>query len=304
MKSTLKIISYLGLIGILLISQSCKPKAAEPEGFTFAFLTDIHVQPEKNADKGLLQAIDKVNELNPDFVITGGDLVMDALGQTRGRADSLYTLYKELSANFKMPVHNTVGNHELFGFYRRNDIERTDPDYGDGMFKRYFGDPYYSFDHEGWHFIVLKSIEEKADRNYQGGVDSVQLVWLKNDLAKVKDETPIVVSVHIPLVSAFNQASQGGMSANDAGSVISNGKDVLALFANKNLKLVLQGHLHVLEDIYLAGRVHFITGGAVSSNWWNGPKGNLEEGFLLIKTKGEEISSEYIDFGWDASANQ
>ena len=55
--------------------------------FTFVFMTDIHLQSEKHAVDGFLQAIDSVNELNPDFVITGGDLIMDALGQPYRRAD-------------------------------------------------------------------------------------------------------------------------------------------------------------------------------------------------------------------------
>jgi len=55
-------------------------------------MKDIHVQQEKNAAKGIHQAVDSVNNLNPDFVITGGDLVMDSLGQSFEKADQLYNL--------------------------------------------------------------------------------------------------------------------------------------------------------------------------------------------------------------------
>ena len=40
-------------------------KTADDE-FSFAFLTDIHLQPELNAVEGFKQAIDTVNKLNPD----------------------------------------------------------------------------------------------------------------------------------------------------------------------------------------------------------------------------------------------
>ena len=272
-------------------------KVPKPD-FSFAFLTDIHLAFDKNAPAGFQQAIDMVNKLKPDFVITGGDLIMDALGQTRSRADSLYQLYGSLVKGFKMPVHNTVGNHELFAFYNKS-IDTLDPDYGDGMFRRYIGNPWHSFDYKGWHFIVLKSIEQTPTRGYEGKINPAQLQWLKQDLAKLDDKTPVVVSVHIPFITAYNQWQEGGQQVNGAGSVITNGKEVLDLLRKKNLKLVLQGHQHYYEDLYMDG-VHFITGGAVSAGWWGGALGTLEEGFMLIRVYGDQIQSEYVDYGWRA----
>jgi phosphodiesterase/alkaline phosphatase D-like protein len=42
-------------------------------------MTDMHLQPERNAVEGYRRAIKTVNNLNPAFVITGGDLIYDAL---------------------------------------------------------------------------------------------------------------------------------------------------------------------------------------------------------------------------------
>jgi 3',5'-cyclic-AMP phosphodiesterase len=283
------------LLAMLMIGCAQK-KEAQPD-FTFVFMTDIHMTPEKAAPEGFRQAIGKVNQLKPDFVITGGDLIMDALGQTRGRADSLYRLYKEVAGEFRMPVHNTVGNHELFAFYNK-DIDTLDPDYGEGMFRRHLGDPWHSFDHKGWHFIILKSIEQTPSRGYYGRINPVQMEWLEKDLAAVNDTTPIVVSVHIPLITAYGQWQQGGQQVNGAGSVITNGKDVMDLLRRKNLRLVLQGHQHYYEDLYMDG-VHFITGGAVSAGWWDGPFGKTEEGFMKISVFGDQIRTEYVDYGWE-----
>ncbi|MDN3596945.1 hypothetical protein [Zunongwangia endophytica] len=50
-------------------NSSKEPKEESSEtSFEFAFLTDIHIKPEMNAPKGFQMAINKVNELNPDFV--------------------------------------------------------------------------------------------------------------------------------------------------------------------------------------------------------------------------------------------
>jgi len=73
------ILSFIILLGFTSCTTEKKPAATTSNTFTFAFLTDIHVQPEKSAMTGFQQAIDSVNKLNPDFVITGGDLIMYAL---------------------------------------------------------------------------------------------------------------------------------------------------------------------------------------------------------------------------------
>ena len=67
----------------------CKQNSSTTEvqnenAFSFAFLTDIHLQPELSAEAGFQWAINEVNKRNPDFVITGGDLVMDVLNQSYG----------------------------------------------------------------------------------------------------------------------------------------------------------------------------------------------------------------------------
>jgi len=80
---------------------------------------------------------------------------------------------------------------------------------------------------------------------------------------------------------------------------VENARDVLIDFYPYNLKLVLQGHLHFLEEINVNDQVSFITGGAVCGKWWNTKKGDpMEEGFVLIHTKGDDFQWEYIDINW------
>lgn len=299
-----KILYYISTcIFFVLFGFTLNAQDSKEQNFEFVFMTDIHVQPELQAAEGLTKAIEKVNSINLDFVITGGDLIMDALGVTKERADSLYQLYLELQKGFTMPVYNTPGNHEHYAFYNIDDIERTDPDYGDKMYRRYIGKPTYSFNHKGWHFIVLNSIMETEERGYRGGVSEEQLIWLQKDLNAIGSETPIVLTVHIPLISAMNQIKNGALAIQKKGSVVNNSKEVLELFDGKNLKLVLQGHLHYLEDIFIGGKTHFITGGAVSANWWKGSKDGIEEGFLKIKVTGDQFSWEFIDYEWEPAGN-
>jgi 3',5'-cyclic AMP phosphodiesterase CpdA len=260
-------------------------------------MTDIHLQPERNAPKGFLKAIDTVNNLKPDFVLTGGDLIMDALAVSHGRADSLYQLYDSLVSYFEIPVYNTVGNHELYGIYRQSGASPDHADYNTGMYARQLGDPYYSFDHGNWHFIVLNSIQPAPDGKYMGIIDSLQLEWVKSDIQNLSKETPIAISVHIPLITTFHQIKHGPMTPVSPSLVVTNSRELLDLFEGYNLKLVLQGHLHFIEDIQVNG-IQFITGGAVSGKWWKGKNDSTEEGFMLFHVNGEDISWEYVDYGW------
>jgi len=265
--------------------------------FSFVFMTDIHLQPERNAPAGFLKAIDTVNVLKPDFVLTGGDLIMDALAVSHSRADSLYHLYDSLVAFFDMPVYNTVGNHELYGLYGQSGASREHRDFNTGMYTRELGNPYYSFDHENWHFIVLNSIQPSPEGKYMGIIDSTQLEWIKKDIQNISKETPIALSTHIPLVTTFHQLKYGAMTPPSPTLVVINSKALLNLFEGYNLKLVLQGHLHYIEEITVNG-VHFITGGAVSGRWWKGKNDFSEEGFVLLHLDGENISWKYVDYGW------
>jgi 3',5'-cyclic-AMP phosphodiesterase len=290
------------LLTVLFFGYACQKTGVEQskkDEFTFVFMTDIHVQPEKNAIEGFEQSIDSVNKLHPDFVITGGDLIMDALGVGYERADSLYDMYTEISKNFTMPVYNTIGNHDVFGLYPESGIQPDHPEYMKKMYEKKIGKRYYSFDHKNWHFMILDAIGDTPERRYIGEIDSVQIDWIKSELKSLSKSTPIALSVHIPFITSYTQLSKGTLEPNAKGLVITNGKEVLELFMDYNLKLVLQGHLHYLEDIFVNQQIHFITAGAVSGGWWNGPHNRAEEGFLLVKIKGEEVKWDYVDYGWE-----
>ena len=296
--------THVWMIALVLTAWSCQSPSGKggedtPEGFTFAFLTDIHLQPERQAVEGFLKAIDTLNQIGPDFVLTGGDLVMDVLDQRYGRADSLFKLYRDISGKLEMPVYNAVGNHEVYGWHRQEKGLEDHPEYGKGMYEERIGERYYSFDHKGWHFMVLDGIYRGAEGRYVGRIDEDQLQWIRDDLEKTDRETPIVIAVHIPFITSMTQLQKGSQVANSSGLTIANSKEVLDLFMPYKLRLVLQGHLHYYESISVYDRVHFVTAGAVSARWWNTRKEDpLQEGFLLVHTKGDQANWEYVDYHW------
>jgi 3',5'-cyclic AMP phosphodiesterase CpdA len=290
------IIPYIALLYFTACQISGNsPNDSTEKEFSFAFLTDIHLKPE--SVEAFQMVIDTVNNMDVDFVLTGGDMVYDVLRGNRQHADSLFTLFKSMSGQFDMPFYPCIGNHELFAIYEESPEDSLHPDYKYGMYERYFGNTYYSFDHKGWHFLVLNSLDAENQR-YIGSIDEQQLDWLQSDLAGVDPQTPIAVVLHIPLITSFRQVYP--KPSNTQGyRGLRNQDRLMEIMDGHNLKLVLQGHLHWLEDINVMGKTRYITGGAVAGRpSWKG-KRHGEEGFLKITLSGTDISWEFIDYGWD-----
>lgn len=302
-----KFYSLVLSLGFVISTLSAQSISSEQDSFSFVFMTDIHLQPERGASDAFNRVIEMINQREADFVMTGGDLVYDVLRGNFERSDSLFRMYKRAAATINKPVYHCIGNHELFGIYEESDVDATHPDYKYGMYERHLGDTYYSFDHKGWHFIVLNSIEEK-DQKYIGLIDDEQMEWLEEDLAGLAPGTPVAVTLHIPLVSSFHQVYPKQPDTGDThGRYIENRVEVMQLLRQYNLKLILQGHMHWIEDLNVQDQFRVITGGAVAGrpSWrrqddrGDGRHYN-EEGFMHIYVKGEEIKWEYIDIEWEA----
>ena len=132
----------------------------------------------------------------------------------------------------------------------------------------------------------------------QYAVDEKQKEWLIDDLKSISKNTPLVLTCHVPFISVYTPATSDRYGFDS----FSNFREILNLFENYNLKLVLQGHQHLYEEIKVKD-VQFITGGAVSASWWGGPYYGTEEGFLLLKFSDDDFSWQYVDYGWEVALN-
>ena len=74
-----------------------------------AHLTDIHVQPERKAAEGMAKTLEIVNGLadKPDLILTGGDLIMDAFGQSKDRVKTQWDIFtRVMRESNKIPVRH------------------------------------------------------------------------------------------------------------------------------------------------------------------------------------------------------
>lgn len=295
-------------LGTSLLAGLAAPAFAattEPASFDFAFLTDIHVQPELGAPEGFRQCLRAVNRLATpaDFVLTGGDLIFDALDVGMDRIREQWRIFDECSKELALPTHHVIGNHDVVGWSAKSVVKPTDQDYGKKLFAERFGlaRTYRSFDHKGWHFILLDSIGQNRETlEYEGWIDDAQLDWLKQDLAATGRAKPIVMVTHIPFYTTWHQVLRGPDHRLDGKAIVRNLHTFRKLFDDHNLQLVLSGHGHVVERIEI-GKVTYLQGGAVSGMWWKGPVFGKAENFGTITCRRDGTWSwQYRDYGWKA----
>ncbi len=236
-------------------------EAAGPaQPFTFAYISDSHLYEKKLNEtfvRQLVRAVDDINALDPqpDFVLYGGDVAQ--LGQP-GELKLGAQILKEIKA----PVKMVVGEHDWF------------LDMGD-VWRELFGEPTYSFDHKGVHFVTLMSVNEKDfwtekklspmermkivaglddGRQSRFEVGEAQREWLKRDLAKVPKTTPVVVFSHSPLYKYYY----------DWNFWTDDAEEVQALLRPFQSVTVIHGHTHQVLSNRI-GNIHFH--GMLSTAW-------------------------------------
>lgn len=280
-------LTFSVLFSFIILFPGCNNNT-EKEILKFAFLTDIHLNNDDNGCfDGLEMAINSAREKGAEFIITGGDNTeVDKFKTDTVSAQKLFARYREVMDSSPLKINPTMGNHDRFW-----GIVSEEKPYGEALFEEMIGPSYYSFEKEGWKFLILNTVQTRESKYF---VDSIQIEWIKNELRNAGEEMPIIISVHVPIMSVYS-SSTGGRIRPD---MFDNYIEVKELFEEYNLKLVLQGHLHVHEEILSQG-VQYIIGGAVGAAWWGGSYLGTEEGYLMLSLTADEVSWEYIDYGWE-----
>lgn len=272
---------------------SVKSKIVAEEKFSFSYFTDVHLNKDNlgNGNDGLRLALTNAKSKNVDFVLFGGDNTdSDGLGNAEQVANDLQERFKNIVDESGLPAYFTIGNHDRY--YRENgSVDRL----GFKLFEKRFGPTYRSFTHKGVHFITLNTMYPSVEGAYS--INPEQLEWLRNDLQATGTEMPVVISLHVPMLSLYYPVVEGNFKPLD---MISNTKEVFDLLDTYNVKLVLQGHQHIYEQIHQRDK-WFVTAGAVSAYWWKGPFLRTQEGYLHVRVDvNNNFSWEYVDYGWNA----
>ena len=148
----------------------------------------------------LRQAVKDTNLMDPDFVLTVGDLI-----QGYNRPDEwLFQMrrFKGIMEQLDMPWFPVAGNHDIYWDSRDPNRPNT---HHEENYEMHFGPLWYAFEHKHSGFIVLFSDEgnkETGEKNFRRPelqmVSDEQLEFLKKSLERFKDKKHVFLSLHHP----------------------------------------------------------------------------------------------------------
>jgi len=231
------------------------------EQFTFAVIGDTEINT--SSDNQIFQdAIQDINKQKVPFVIHTGDLTAE------GSRDQ-FRIFDELLEDLIPSVYLALGN---------NDIHTDKSGYN---FELFYDDPYYSFDYEDRHFIIL----DNASAYY--GFDWKQQEWLKEDLI-LNDGKKIILVMHRPLnVPNADLVIEGGNELSDAN--IQTFLSIIEPYQEK-IEQIFTGHIHTYLEYKLGDIPVTVTGGGGGEPQFEFVK--AEPHYLLVKVYKDEIKIE------------
>lgn len=253
------------------------PREDSGERHTMLALADV--QTEDAADVALFHG-DTVPDIRswlaahdgtPVFGVAVGDIMWDNL--------ELYPEYERGVREVGVPFFQVVGNHDLV--FQARSAEATL-----STFMRHFGPSYYSFDVGAVHYVVLQDVLWHGT-GYVGYLDERQLRWLEADLARVERGRPVVVCLHIPVLSL--RWRRDGRDRAAPSTSVNNRAALYELLAPYRAH-VISGHTHENEHVFEGG-VHEHILGTVCGAWWTGPacQDGTPPGYGIFDVRGEEI---------------
>ena len=164
----------------------------QTQRITFGICADVHQDIMHDASDRLGAFVDAANAAAVDFSVQLGDFCVPK-EENRPFSDIWNTL--------EAPGYHALGNHDMDGGYTR---EQT-------VAYLSMAGRYYSFDMNGWHFVVLDGNDPQTpiDQNaphpasnplapprqgYPSSIADDQLAWLRNDLQTT--DYPVIMFMH------------------------------------------------------------------------------------------------------------
>ncbi len=256
----------------------------QADRFDFVFIADMHLLRSGPGIAKFKASLAEINRLQPQpaFLLSQGDICLQS---------EVGPEYVDCLETSQIPVRNGPGNHEMM---LKHDNPRDD-------FERLFGPTYYSFDWGPAHIIVLDGNKpvpgEEGWKAVQGAVEGSELAWLKADLATQPKGKPIIVGVHIPIVSTYPERRQHSPNNAPYWEVTNDGA-LTELFTRHGVDLVLQGHMHENERITVGG-VEYVESISLSGSWWRAGEGlergvdGSPRGYRIVTVDGTKVSHRY-----------
>lgn len=245
----------------------------------FLHLSDLHLSPANAPRKAELLARIGASvarmPVRPEFAILSGDLT------DRGDVES-YRLLQDLLADFPLPVHLALGNHDS----RRG----FDAVFGAG------DGPYHHATPAGaLHLITL---DTSVPGRVNGALDAGQLAWLEAELGAHPDRPKLIVLHHPPRLDpmALPWSTLDAASTASLGAVL-DGRPIAGLLSGhvhmnrmtlwQGAPLVVSTGLHSTIDPLFKGGLRILEGAGFGLCHWSGE--GLAVTYVPLEPEGRQI---------------
>lgn len=201
----------------------------------------------------LRQAVADTNLLDPDLVMTVGDLVQGY--NTTEQWLQQAAEFKAVMAGLRMPWFPVAGNHDVYW----RGANRPEGEH-EGNFEQHFGPLWYAFVHKQCWFVVLYSDEGDPATGRKDFTDPAcqrispaQFGWLQTTLRQARDARHVFVFLHHPrwLSERYGDDWQ---------------KVHAALAAAGNVRAVFAGHIHRMRYDGARDGIEYFTLAATGGN--------------------------------------
>jgi 3',5'-cyclic AMP phosphodiesterase CpdA len=213
------------------------------------------------------KAVEKINNLKPDFVVITGDFVHNS------KSPDQINEFKRITGTIRpeIPVYLIPGNH---------DIGQIPDDESLKKYKENYGDDRFAFIHKGSAFVGINSGWIKAGL---AGPEKEQYDWLVKKLRENSGKEHIILFCHYPFF----------IKTADEPTAYSNidldyRKKYLDLLNANNVEFVFSGHYHN-NNIVNYGKTNMVTTSALGK-----PLGKAPSGMRIVKVYTNRIEHEYF----------
>lgn len=253
------------MVGFLMLIWGYATSQAQT--FEFVQLCDpqLGMGEYEEDKKSFERAVQKINQLKPDFVVICGDLVHHA-------SDSSFQHYLSIRNKLDVPVYQVPGNHDI----GLNPTVESLANY-----RSLFGDDYFIKEHKGISFIftntqLWKSYTEQASEKHHQWFEQTMDSLYNNNI-------PSIVVGHYPLFVNESQEKDEYFNL-----PLNYRQKILELMVRNKTLAYLSGHKHLLVTNTYEG-IQLLSGESTSVNFDKRPLG-----FRVWSVSSQDITHRFV----------
>ncbi|MCE9532372.1 MAG: metallophosphoesterase [Planctomycetes bacterium] len=195
---------------------------SDPLEFQFAVVSD---RTGGHREKIFSKAVEQLNLLQPEFVLSVGDLI-EGYSTDREKIAKEWKEFQNFTSRLQMPFFYVVGNHDIANVSQEK------------IWEEKFGRRYYHFVYKNVLFLQLCSEDPPGSTN----ITPDQVAYIKKALEENKNVHWTIVSLHKPIWNSDVEKNGWG--------------DVEKLLAGRNYT-VFAGHVHRYQKFVRQGMNYY-----------------------------------------------